>query len=82
MPTLIRRRADSDQRETWHVYYGDVHVGTISRRAGVPVHADQWGWACGFYPGLEPGQHRDGTAMISSRRVPDSSAPGPSCCRS
>jgi hypothetical protein len=46
--------------DCWHVFYGDVHVGTIAARAGVPVDVDQWGWQCGFHP------HRcrpiDGTA--------------------
>ena len=62
MPQLTRRRSDDPHRESWHVYYGDVRVGTISRRAGVPVDVDQWGWSCGFYPGLHPGQHHDGSA--------------------
>lgn len=39
-----------------------LSVGPIGRRAGVPVEVDQWGWSCGFYPGLEPGQHRSGSA--------------------
>jgi hypothetical protein len=34
--------------------YGDVHVGAIAVRPGVPFDADQWGWTCGFYPGMEP----------------------------
>ena len=42
--------------------YGDVIVGHIGRRAGVPITAQQWSWSCGFYPGLEPGQHRSGVA--------------------
>jgi hypothetical protein len=61
MPQLTRRRYP-ERPDCWHVYYGDVHVGTIGERAGVPVDVDQWGWACGFYPGLHPGQHRYGTA--------------------
>jgi hypothetical protein len=28
----------------------------------VPVDVDQWGWSCGFYPGLEPRQHRSGSS--------------------
>jgi hypothetical protein len=27
-----------------------------------PYHGRQWGWICGFYPGSEPGEFRDGTA--------------------
>jgi hypothetical protein len=63
MPNLTRRRSDNPHQVTWHVYYGDVHVGTIGERAGAPVDVDQWQWSCGFYPGLHPGQHRYGTAI-------------------
>ena len=38
------------------------------RRSGVPIDADQWGWQCGFYPGLDPGQHQDGTAKKFRRQ--------------
>jgi hypothetical protein len=62
MPALTRRRSDNPHRVTWHVYFGDIHVGTIGERAGVPVDVDQWGWSCGFYPGLHPGEHLYGTA--------------------
>ena len=62
MLALTRRRNDDPHREGWRVFYGDVPVGTIAKRAGVPLHADQWAWQCGFYPGLQPGQHQDGTA--------------------
>jgi hypothetical protein len=62
MPALTRRRSDNPHHETWHVYFGDVRVGTIGRRAGVPISAPQWRWSCGFYPGMEPGQHRTGIA--------------------
>jgi hypothetical protein len=60
MPQLTRRRSDNPHRITWHVYYGDIRVGLIGERAGVPVDVDQWQWSCGFYPGLHPGQHRYG----------------------
>jgi hypothetical protein len=63
MPELTRRR-DPD-RECWHVYYGDVRVGTIAERAGVPVDVDQWGWDCGFYPLSHQGVREDGTAADS-----------------
>jgi hypothetical protein len=61
MPNLTRRRYP-ERADCWHVFYGDVHVGTIARRTGVPVDVDQWGWTCGFYPGTEPHQDSDGTA--------------------
>ncbi len=47
---LTRRRSDNPHEESWHIYSGDVRIGTIGARAGVPVHADQWGWSIGFYP--------------------------------
>jgi hypothetical protein len=62
MPRLTRRRDPEGHREVWHVYYGDVRVGTIGIRAGVPIDVDQWGWSCGFYPGVEPVDYRHGTA--------------------
>jgi hypothetical protein len=61
MLALTRRRYP-ERLDCQHVYYGDVRVGTIARRAGCPVDVDQWEWRCGFYPGIEPGGHRDGTA--------------------
>jgi hypothetical protein len=61
MPKLTRRRYP-ERVDCWHVYYGDVCVGTIARRTGCPVDVDQWEWGCGFYPGTEPGQGESGTA--------------------
>lgn len=59
---LTRRRANPGGLESWMIYYGDVRIGVIGLRAGVPDHVDPWGWTCGFYPGLHPGQHRTGSA--------------------
>jgi hypothetical protein len=59
MPILTRRRYP-ERGDCWQVFYGDVHVGTIARRSGVPVDADQWGWHVGFYPGTDPGKGRSG----------------------
>jgi hypothetical protein len=66
LPALTRRRYPECQ-DCWHIYCGDIHVGTISRRSGCPVDVDQWSWHCGFYPGMEPGQARNGTAASFSR---------------
>jgi hypothetical protein len=41
MPTLTRRRSHDSHRETWLVFYGDVPVGMIAERAGVPADLDQ-----------------------------------------
>jgi len=81
MSALTRRRSDNPHHETWHVYYGDVHVGTIGERAGVPVDVNQWSWSCGFYPGLHPGQHRHGAHRRSPKRVLALRPTGRPCCR-
>jgi len=67
MTELTRRCFYDSHRESWSIYYDDIHVGAIGRRAGVPVNVDQWGWSCGFYPGLHPGQHQTGSAATFDR---------------
>ena len=49
MPALTRRRYP-ERHDCWHVYYGDVHVGTIARRSGNPHETEPWEWRCRFYP--------------------------------
>jgi hypothetical protein len=61
MPELTRRRSEHN-RQCWHVYYGDVHVGTIAERVGNPHDTDPWEWSCGFYPGSHPREHQSDTA--------------------
>ena len=61
-PELTRRRSSDAREECWHVYYGDVHAGTIAIRSGCPYDEDPWEWTCGFYPGPHPGEHQSGTA--------------------
>jgi hypothetical protein len=61
LPDLTRRRDPDAHQETWLIHYGDIHIGTISMRAGVPDSVDQWGW-CGFYPASHRGVRADGTA--------------------
>src|SRR5712672_2263516 len=62
MPELTRRRSTDAREECWHIYYGDVHAGTIAIRSGNPHDEDPWEWHCGFYPGSHPGEHQSGTA--------------------
>jgi hypothetical protein len=62
MPELSRRRYPEARDECWHVYYGDVHVGTLAIRSGNPHDTPAWEWRCGFYPGSQPGECRSGTA--------------------
>ena len=59
----LTRRRYPERPDCWHVYFDDVHVGTIAIRAGVPVDVDQWGWSCGFYPGSHPGECTRGSAV-------------------
>ena len=50
MPVLTRRRQREVPQESWHIFYGDVQVGWVGERAGVPKGVEQWGWSCGFHP--------------------------------
>ncbi len=70
MPSLTRRRYP-ERPDCWHVYYGDVQIGTIARRVGCPVDTDPWEWICGFYPGCEPGEHQSATATTFPRARAD-----------
>ena len=71
MPELTRRRSLDAPDECWHVYYGDVRVGTIAIRTGMPPGEDPWQWNCGFYPGSHPGECTDGTAATFKRARAD-----------
>ena len=62
MPKLTRRRYPEARDECWHVYYGDVHAGTLAIRSGNPHDTEPWECRCGFYPGYRPGECRSGTA--------------------
>src|SRR5438445_6740246 len=79
MPLLTRRRSKDDpHRETWLIYFGDVRVGAIGRRAGVPNSAPQWGWSCGFYPGTARANSEAVLLRHSTRPAPASKPLGKS----
>ena len=61
MPALTRRRYP-ERPDCWHIYFGDVLVGSITRRTGQPHDQDAWEWRCGFYPWSDFGEDRNGTA--------------------
>ena len=65
MPTLTRRRYH-ERPDCWHIYFGDVNIGTIAR-VGLPHDRAPWEWICGFYPGSEPGEYRNGMAETFDR---------------
>ncbi len=62
MPALTRRRDPEALQESWRIFYGDVCIGSIAIRSGIPVDKDPWCWNCGFYPGSRPGECTAGTA--------------------
>ena len=43
MSALTSRRDPDAHHKTWLIHHGDVHIGTIRMRAGVPGSVDQWG---------------------------------------
>jgi hypothetical protein len=43
--------------DCWHIYYGDVHAGTIAMPVGNPSDTDPWEWSCGFYPRVNSIRH-------------------------
>jgi hypothetical protein len=49
-------------KRPWLIYFGDVLVGRIMRSVGNPGAAPKWEWRCGFYPGSDPGECKNGTA--------------------
>jgi hypothetical protein len=61
-PPALTRRRSADRQDCWHIYYGDVHGGTIAKRVGNPSDTDPWEWICGFYPGSRPGEIQSDTA--------------------
>ena len=44
MPALTRRRSTDAREESWPVYFGDVHVGTVAERTGNPHDTEPWEW--------------------------------------
>jgi hypothetical protein len=77
MPKLTRRRYP-ERQDCWHIYFGDVHVGTIARRVGQapakgagaggkslgPLHAEH---AIRHTPKLNPDS---GCCLFDSRQWP------------
>ena len=62
MPALTRRRDRQAHAENWLIFFGDIAVGSIGIRTGVPVHVGQWVWRCGCYPATHRGIRAEGTS--------------------
>src|SRR3954469_3821177 len=60
-PLQLTRRRDRPE-DHWLIMFGDIRVGHIGKLAGVPIHAEQWGWDCGFYPAAHRGISAGGSA--------------------
>jgi len=63
MSELVRRRNHDSPQECWHVYYRDIHVGTIIAQTDLPNAFDRWNWSCGFYPLTHRGLKITGTSV-------------------
>ena len=53
-PALTRRRDPEAREECWHIYYGDIRAGSITRAIGVGG-VELCGWSRGFHPGESTG---------------------------
>jgi hypothetical protein len=71
MPELTGRRSPRAREECWQIFYGDVRVGAIARLIGIPNDKPCWGWACGFYPGSQPGECTNGSAVTLDQAKTD-----------
>jgi hypothetical protein len=73
MPMLTRRRSPDAKEDCWQIFYGDVRVGTIAKRIGIPRDQHLWGWTCGFYPGGHPraGFEAAGRVFLAKRTEAD-----------
>ena len=78
MTELTRRRMKDSKVDVWHVYYGDVQVGSIGMRSGVPNEVDQWGWTCGF--NSQRLRITEGTAPTFALAVPNLRKRGKPTC--
>jgi hypothetical protein len=68
MPALTRRPHPACS-DCWHIYYGNVQVGTIAVQPGLPVHAKQWRWDCGFYPASHRRSHSGYASSFDEARA-------------
>jgi hypothetical protein len=42
MAALTRRRNHDRNRESWRILYGDIEIGWIGQRSGVPKDVERW----------------------------------------
>jgi hypothetical protein len=61
MPDFTRRRYP-ERPDCWHIYFGDVQIGTGAAASVSLMTRTPWEWNCGFYPGAHPGDTTNGVA--------------------
>lgn len=49
MPALTRRRNQDRHRESWRIFYGDIEVGWIGLRSGVPKDVEHGAGTAGSF---------------------------------
>ena len=60
----LTRRPDPTHPDCWQIFCGDVHVGTIAKKAaGGKAAIEWWHWRAGFYAGTRPGEIKTGKAI-------------------
>jgi hypothetical protein len=71
VPELTPPPLPDAREECWQIFYGDVRVGTIAKRVGIPRDQHLWGWTCGFYPGSHAGECTGGAAATLDQAKAD-----------
>jgi len=64
MPELTRRRSLDASEECWHVYYGNVRVGTIAIRTGIPLTRIREAGLVASIPAATPRMYRRRSCLL------------------
>jgi hypothetical protein len=81
MPELSRRRSTDAREECWHIYYGDIHAGTIAIRTGNLMMRIRGSGIAVSIRDRSRASNRTARPPPSTRPAPISSAPGGCFCR-
>jgi hypothetical protein len=81
MPELTRRGSPDAPDECWHVFYGDVRVGTIALRTGMPPGKVLGAGHAASIPAAIPANARTAPRPRSPRPAPTSRQRGGYFCQ-